>query len=154
MTTCKALLFIIASAWALPIVEQPAHNTFMLQPRWQYVIKRQAIFDRPVLQTVLEMARFYAASLKPSAFFSEKSLHELAGASKVPEAKRRKLTHGAVTVVHEHADGRNTFQGGPGLKQTQEYTPEFGAALLYWYVAWEKELKKEGILVLTTVLSQ
>ncbi len=85
-------MYILAAAWALPIVEQPFNNTFMLQPRWQYVIKRMDTLARPVLQSVLEMGRFYAPTLKPSSFFSEKALDELSNADTVPVAKRSKLS--------------------------------------------------------------
>ena len=36
---------------------------------------------------------------------------------------------------YTNADGVKKFQGGPGLKGTQMYTPEFGRALAAWWMA-------------------
>ena len=67
-------------------------------------------------------------------------------ATPAPREKRRK-TDEPVTIRYEAADGSSKFQGGKGLKATQQYTPEFGAAMACWYMVREERLKEAGMLV-------
>ena len=112
----------------------------MFLPRLQYLLEYMELRERPVLESPIEMSKFYAPTVKRTSLYSPEGLDELVDASAVPVDKRRELKSGPVTVRYD--DG--SFQGGSGLKETQEYTPEFGAAVLHWYLANEQDLKQKG----------
>ncbi|CAL1170990.1 unnamed protein product [Cladocopium goreaui] len=119
-------------AWAvggMPVLEQPLRSVMTALPAWQSVI---AYFDeaeqlgwigqRLKLNQVF-MACFKAPTLKPTALYSTESFDPLMN-MKVPPNTR-----------YQDASGAKRVQGGPGLKQTQLYTPEFGRALASWWMA-------------------
>lgn len=91
------------------------------------------------------MGNFFAATQKPTSLYSLEDLDELVNATPAPLEKRRK-TDEPVTIHYEAADGSKKFQGGNGLKATQQYTPEFGAAMVCWFLVREGMLKEAGML--------
>ena len=65
--TCEACCFVLSDALGLvPIVEQPANNTFLTLPRWQWVILFLRSQLRELLNNKLDMGNYRAPTLKPS----------------------------------------------------------------------------------------
>ena len=72
------------------------------------------------------MGAFNAPSLKPSCIFgSHNWVQELRRMPTSDQRRRMGKTKVAVTAVCPHT-GRKTVTGGPGLKDTQKYTRDFG----------------------------
>lgn len=149
-STSKACIFLVAYVWGShPIVEQPRGNTFMQQPRWQWILHWLTMLGTPLLDNVLKMSSYYAPTDKPTSLFSVQNLDLITTVPDVPVAKRRKKDGDLPNVIkYVDSQGRDRFKGGPGLKSTQEYTLEFGRGVSLWFLVNEDALKTDGLLSL------
>ncbi|CAK9082083.1 unnamed protein product, partial [Durusdinium trenchii] len=119
-------------AWAFggfPVLEQPLRSIMTALPSWQSVV---SFFDEAECRgwtgqrlklNKINMAAFRTPTLKPTALYSTEAFDVLMNMRVPPKSERPASKRGEKT------------SGGPGLKQTQLSSPEFGRALAAWWMA-------------------
>ena len=117
-------------AWAL---EQPSSSLMCQHPAMLWIKSLQGrLTNADWVEADTYMGAFDGDTLKPSKLTGNRQLVKALGRS---QPKRGNFDSSQVSVVKVHQlTGQKIVAGGPGLKQTQAYTDEFGQAVLDAYI--------------------
>mgnify|MGYP003333625565 CR=1 FL=1 len=124
--TCMliAMLYSVRAAWGL---EQPASSLMSEFRSFRRVRKTAALLKMSWHETDVHMGAYNARTLKPSTLYSNRKFIYSLERDVTPEQRANLDSTGVCTVVYKN--GKKQVNGGPKLKETQSYTPEFGNAV-------------------------
>ncbi|CAJ1348233.1 unnamed protein product [Effrenium voratum] len=159
------LTWALGSAFSL---EQPKSSTMEFLASWQFVIDFFKQRGDCLKAHFLNMGSFLAPSKKPTVLYTVFNMEPFTQLP-TPATQRRRRGRAPVTrqrpgsrdkrnapnkknvSVRKFVDlrytdgaGKRRCTGDAGLKDSQAYTPEFGRAMLAWWIRNKDDLKTEG----------
>ncbi|CAK9090432.1 Uncharacterized protein SCF082_LOCUS42649 [Durusdinium trenchii] len=111
LCSCKAMFWVL---------EQPGSSIMHLHPLFQRLMRLVTVH-----QLRVPMSRFGGPTKKPTLLFSSHQCIEGIQQFMVPE----RLQERQMTIRYRNGAGKWAFCGGPDLKKSQAYPPQFGIAL-------------------------
>ena len=130
---CSLLVLVciaVGNSWAL---EQPATSFMVMHPAMAWIRSFHGrVNNASWYQCDTCMGAFGAKTVKPTKIYGNRRLVLALGRS---QAGVRGDSNTVTTVKVDPVTGVRSTNGGPGLKETQAYTPGFGAAVLEAYLA-------------------
>ena len=124
--------FIVRMRESLYLLEQPSSSMMFDHPR---VSERRALGGT----TRTWMGCFGAPTAKPTKLGSNDFMLVARLHRRMTTAVRSLLNSDGVTTVEEDVFGHKHVTGGPALKGTQEYTPQFAAAVVRSWQQWRTD---------------
>ena len=145
-----AFLYSINAAWGL---EQPASSLMAEFRSFRLVRKTAALLKIPWHETEVLMGAYNAPTLKPSKLYGNKKWLYSLQRDITPEQRARLDSTGVCKVTY-NKNGKKQITGGPKLKETQSYTPEFGKAVASAILDTPEEDGEVGADVLSSFLDE
>ncbi|CAJ1383841.1 unnamed protein product [Effrenium voratum] len=134
------LTWALGSAFSL---EQPKSSTMEFLASWQFVIDFFKQRGDCLKAHFLNMGSFLAPSKKPTVLYTVFNMEPFTQLP-TPATQRRRRGRAPVTRQYTDGAGKRRCTGDAGLKDSQAYTPEFGRAMLAWWIRNKDDLKTEG----------